>query len=153
MDIYETFGDNFVCVEAVPERGKTNDMYDVSKDLKRLKQTVDAIQQKVEDKRSRISSLVRKIGREKRRVLVWGAGAKGVSYMNMLNIHDEIQYIVDINPNKHGKYIAGTGQKIVPPEFAKDYHPDTVIVMNPIYTEEIKHALSEMDIHPEFLHV
>ena len=153
MDIYETFGDNFVCVEAAPVKGKTNDMYDVSKDLERLKQTVDAFQQKVEDKRSRISSLVRKIGSEKRRVLVWGAGAKGVSYMNMLNIHDEIQYIVDINPNKHGKYIAGTGQKIVPPEFAKDYRPDTVIVMNPIYTEEIKHALSEMDLHPEFLHV
>jgi SAM-dependent methyltransferase len=153
LDIYESFGGQFVGIEAVPIDGPLKENYDIRPDLNRLNIGVQTFQKEIEEKRKRIASIIKKIGNENLKVLVWGAGAKGVSYLNMLKIHEEIKYIVDINPNKHGKYIAGTGQKIVPPEFAKEYDPDMVIIMNPIYTEEIKQTLAEMDVEAEIIHV
>ena len=61
-------------------------------------------------------------------------------------VKDEIQYIVDINPQRHGKFISGAGKEIVAPEFLKQYKPDTVIVMNPIYCNEIKKMMADMGL-------
>ncbi len=69
----------------------------------------------------------------------------------MLKMQEGIEYVVDINPKKQGNYIAGTGQKIVPPEFLRYYHPDLVIVMNPIYKSEIQQMIKEIGITTETL--
>jgi hypothetical protein len=45
--------------------------------------------------------------------------------------------------------MAGTGQQIVAPEFLQEYRPDVVIVMNPIYCDEIQHTLNHMGIRVE----
>ena len=70
-----------------------------------------------------------------------------------LNVRDEIEYVVDINPYKTGTYIAGTGQEIVAPDFLQGYRPDVVILMNPVYREEIRQDLNEMGLAPEILDV
>ncbi|MCK5572471.1 MAG: SAM-dependent methyltransferase, partial [Bacteroidetes bacterium] len=57
----------------------------------------------------------------------------------------------DINPYKRGTYMAGTGQEIVLPEFLQSYRPDVVVVMNPIYCDEIRDDLSKLDVHAELL--
>ena len=71
--------------------------------------------------------------------------------MTTLGVKDEIEYVVDINPNRHGKFVAGAGKMIVSPEFIRDYKPDTVIIMNPIYSKEIGQMLHEMGLSPELL--
>jgi hypothetical protein len=86
-----------------------------------------------------------------RKVVAWGAGAKGLSFLNFLNIRGEIDHIVDINPRKQGKFIAGTGQHIVPPDFLTKYLPDVVIVMNAIYKEEIKRNLEDMNLKVDLI--
>jgi hypothetical protein len=80
--------------------------------------------------------------------VVWGAGSKGVTFLNVLEVGELIAYIVDLNPRKHLKYIADTGQQIVSPEFLLTYRPEVVIVMNPIYLEEIQTLLDTMGLHP-----
>jgi hypothetical protein len=67
-----------------------------------------------------------------------------------LNIREEIPYVVDINPNKWGMYVAGSGQKIVPPEFLTEFRPDTVIIVNPIYKDEIARAVHALGLDVEF---
>lgn len=84
--------------------------------------------------------------REGSRLVVWGAGSKGVTFLNVLGVRNEVDYIVDLNPHKQGKYVAGTGHEVVAPEFLKRYLPDTVIVMNPIYRDEISTMLDEMGL-------
>ncbi|MDL5502674.1 MAG: hypothetical protein QSU88_05600, partial [Candidatus Methanoperedens sp.] len=84
-----------------------------------------------------------------RRVVLWGGGSKGVAFLTTLNIIDEVEYVVDINPKKNGTYMAGTGQKIVAPEFLIKYKPDIVIVMNPIYCNEIQETLDKIGIIAE----
>jgi len=46
-------------------------------------------------------------------------------------------------------YIAGTGQKYISPDELPSYHPDIVILMNPIYKEEVSKTLSDLNIDPE----
>lgn len=90
---------------------------------------------------------------EGRRTVIWGAGSKGVSFLTTLGVQDEIEYAVDVNPFKHDKFMAGTGQRVVAPEFLREYRPDVVIVMNPIYLEEIGAQLAAMDLAPRLVAV
>jgi len=85
------------------------------------------------------------------RVVVWGSGGKGISFLNSLPTADVISYVVDINPDRQQKHIPGTAQKIVPPEFLIDYRPDTVILTNPLYECEIRQQLQELGITVKFL--
>lgn len=80
------------------------------------------------------------------RAVIWGSGSKGVSFLTTLGIQSEIEYVVDINPYKHGKFMAGTGHEIVPPDVLRDDPPDLVIAMNPIYLDEIGRDLKRMGL-------
>lgn len=62
---------------------------------------------------------------------------------------DDIAYAVDINPIKTGTFMAGTGQEIVAPSFLQEYRPDVVIIMNPVYLDEITRDLHAMGLSPE----
>jgi hypothetical protein len=79
------------------------------------------------------------------RSVIWGAGSKGVSFLTNLGT-EAISYAVDINPTKHGFYMAGTGQEIVGPEFLADYAPDLVVLMNPIYAGEVQADLDRLGV-------
>ena len=71
--------------------------------------------------------------------VVWGVGGKGVTFLNCLGISRETSlYAIDINPEKHGKFVPITGQKIVGPELLRKERFDNIIIMNPIYSREIK---------------
>jgi hypothetical protein len=44
--------------------------------------------------------------------VVWGAGSKGVTFLNSLQVKDQIKFVIDLDPKKEGNYVPGTGQKI-----------------------------------------
>ena len=85
--------------------------------------------------------------------MIWGSGSKGVAFLTTLKVRDEIGYAVDINPFKAGMFMPGSGHRIVTPEFLKDYQPDVVIVMNPIYLREIRQDLNKLKLNPTLLSV
>ena len=79
-----------------------------------------------------------------------GAPARRASrILTTLGLEDEVGYAVDINPYKQGKFMAGTGQEVVAPEFLKQYQPGLVIAMNPVYTAEIARNLEELEVPAE----
>jgi SAM-dependent methyltransferase len=88
-----------------------------------------------------------------RRAVVWGAGSKGVAFLGALPAAERIEVAVDVNPYKHGMFMAGTGRRIVPPAFLADYRPDVVIVMNPIYLDEIRAELDRLGVGAEVVAV
>lgn len=85
------------------------------------------------------------------RVALWGSGSKGVAFLTTLVVKDEIEYVVDINPYRQGTYMAGTGHEIVSPSFLKAYRPDAVIIMNPVYREEIERELAGLGVDAEIM--
>jgi hypothetical protein len=48
-------------------------------------------------------------------------------------------------------FVAGTGARIVPPEFLSEYRPDVVVVVNPSYEQEIRTRLGELGVEAELL--
>jgi hypothetical protein len=88
-----------------------------------------------------------------RHVVIWGAGAKGVMFLNLLRINAGagIDWVVDINPRKQGHFVALTGQRIVGPECLSQNPPDLVIVMNPEYEREVRSMINQIGIGGEVM--
>jgi SAM-dependent methyltransferase len=83
------------------------------------------------------------------RAVIWGSSSKCVAFLNTIGVTDEIEFVVDINPYRQGKYLPGSGKLIVAPNFLREYRPDMVIAMNPIYLDEIRKDLNILGLNPE----
>ena len=44
-----------------------------------------------------------------------------------------------------------TCQEVISPEFLKDYKPDLIILMNPIYFDEVKSEIDKWGLTPNIL--
>jgi SAM-dependent methyltransferase len=83
-----------------------------------------------------------------KKTVIWGSGSKGVSFLTTLGLTDEIAGAVDINPHRQGYFMPGTGHRILSPDELVDLKPDAVIVMNPIYKDEIAADLATRGLKP-----
>lgn len=100
----------------------------------------------------RLSGFLQHCRSENKRVAVWGAGAKGIMFLNLLGCPPaSIPYVVDVSPVKHGKFICGAGQEIVPPETLAWSQPDYVLLMNGAYREEVRERLSGVSPRSELI--
>ena len=88
---------------------------------------------------------------EAARPVVWGGGSKGVAFLTTLGAPKELEYVVDINPYKQGRFIAGTGHEVIAPTQLAAYRPDLVIAMNPVYLNEIRATLDGLEIDCELI--
>ncbi len=86
-----------------------------------------------------------------KRVGVWGIGSKGVTFLNVVSGADKILVSVDINAMKLGKHVPGTGHQVQGPESVVDEKIDVVLVMNPLYRDEIAEQIKGLGVHPELL--
>ena len=144
----ECYGEQFVSLEAVINEAA--DEWSAPQEMSRLEATVASFADRVRTRTESWLALLERWRKEQARVVLWGAGAKSVTFLNLLGITDAIPYVVDINPHKQGQYLPGTGQKIVAPGFLKEFRPNKVVLMNPIYRHEIESQLAEVGIRAEF---
>jgi hypothetical protein len=149
LELTKDYDDQYLMIEARPGNGKGGAAHPAEDDLEELVQDVAYFAGYYSHQLEAWRSELRENHQRGRRTVLWGAGSKGVAFLTTLDIRDEIEYAVDINPHKHGTYMAGTGQQIVAPEFLQEYRPDVVIVMNPIYCNEIQRTLNQMGIRVE----
>ncbi len=85
------------------------------------------------------------------RVVLWGGGSKAVALLTQFDAHHAIQFVVDVNPVKHGKFIPGSGQEVVAPQQLTEIRPDVVVIMNGIYQNEIQAMLRQLGLVPELI--
>jgi hypothetical protein len=94
-----------------------------------------------ESKRALLELLIR-LRREGKRVAGYGAPGKGNTLLNYCGIRtDLIDYTVDRNPYKHGRYTPGTHIPIFPPERIAETRPDYVVVLPWNLVDEISRQL------------
>ena len=80
-------------------------------------------------------------------VAIWGAGAKGSTFLNLVDKEcDKIKCVIDINPKKQHQYIGGTGHYIIKPEEIANQNIENIIVMNSNYIEEIEAVTAPLNI-------
>ena len=143
--------EQYLLIEAKPVNHQSQKTFEAEESIDQTAKMVNLFSERYEQKLKYWKNELNRIKTEKKRAIVWGSGSKCVAFMTTLEIQDEIQYIVDINPHRHGKFIPGVGKQIVSPEFLKDYKPQTIIVMNPIYCNEIRKMVETMSISAEYL--
>jgi SAM-dependent methyltransferase len=88
---------------------------------------------------------------EGRRLALWGCGARGVTFLNVVPGGGRIEYVCDINPHKQGAFVPGTGQRILSPEALKEAAVDGVVIPNPVYKSEIERSLRNLGISAEVI--
>jgi hypothetical protein len=153
LGIKESFGGQFLAIEASASAdGGVPDEYSLSENRSTtaaLCRAFDAaFSARVANWRDRLKQLREK----KQRVIAWGAGAKGVSFLNIVDpMGSDISLIVDVNPRKSGRFVPGSGQQIVEPNSLRQLHPDVIILMNAIYRDEIASDVAGLGLDPEIL--
>jgi len=146
IDLWKDYDNQYLMLEAKPGDGGGSACLPQEDDLAGLVRDVAYFSENYPHRLDRWRRDLKEIRQSGQRAVIWGAGSKGVAFLTTVNVQDEIEYAVDINPYKHGMHMAGTGQKIVAPTFLQDYRPDVVIVMNPIYCREIQQELDMMKV-------
>lgn len=147
----EAFDRQFLYIEAGKPAQEATPIGETASGMEELRDSVERLGRKFEEKVAMWESRLTELREKKARVVVWGGGSKGVTFLSILARHAAIEYVVDVNPRKQDMYIAGTGQRIVPPHFLREYRPDTVIVMNPVYVREIETALGGLGVTADLL--
>lgn len=150
-DLWTVYDDQYLMIEARPANGlaATEPLPDEESPVQ-TRELVDYFVEHYEAKRDEWRRELARLKAAGQKIVLWGGGSKGVAFLTTLNQSlDDIAYAVDINPIKTGTFMAGTGQEIVAPSFLKEYRPDMVIIMNPVYRDEISRDLAAMDLAPE----
>lgn len=149
LDLKLDYDDQYLLIEARPSLEPSSKVFEIEESIEEQKQRIANFKEKISiqlgEWRTRLGALKEKGSK----VVVWGGGSKSVGFLTNFADIDAIEYVVDINPHMENNYIPGIGKKYVQPKFLADYQPDTVIIMNGIYKDEITKTMNDMGVFPE----
>jgi len=96
----------------------------------------------IEDKQQILSTLI-ELKRAGKRVVGYGAPAKGNTLLNYCGVGPEfVEYTVDLNPHKQGHLLPGTHIPIRSPEAIREDQPDVVLILPWNLKDEIMEQLA-----------
>jgi SAM-dependent methyltransferase len=78
-----------------------------------------------------------------KKVAIWGAGHQALAIISLMNLADEIKYVVDSALFKQGKYTPATHVPIVAPDALDSDPVDAVIVMAASYSDEVARIMRQ----------
>ncbi|MFY9731327.1 MAG: class I SAM-dependent methyltransferase [Candidatus Acidiferrales bacterium] len=148
-DLAKEYDGQYLLIEARPANGNHGLPLKEEETVEDLSKAVAQFQNNYQETVRRWKRKIETIRETGQRGVIWGSSSKCVAFLNTIGIRDEIEFVVDINPHRQGKYLPGSGKLIVAPDFLKEYRPDVVIAMNPIYLDEIRSDLNSLGLHPE----
>ncbi|HLR96221.1 MAG TPA: class I SAM-dependent methyltransferase [Jiangellaceae bacterium] len=152
LDVRRAYDDQYLLIEARPSSSTVGasapgEPFPIEDDLAELGSSSAGFAAThtamVEHWRGRLREVAAMGGRS----VIWGSGSKGVAFLAALG--DDAALVtaaVDINPFKHGRYMAGTGHRIVAPKELIEIHPDLVVVMNETYLDEIGRDIEDLGV-------
>jgi len=135
------FGGQFLCIEAGRRQAAAAEPAHTVEEIRQLAESFSShLATKIAAWEARLAEH-RSRGQ---RVVIWGAGSKGVTFLNIVPGGSDLLAAIDVNPRKAGRYVPGTGQQVHAPDWLRDKDIDVVLVMNPIYESEIQAQLAEL---------
>ena len=150
LNVAPCWNDELLGIEVRPRLQGIPAQLPDANNIQSLAQTIESFNQDFQDQMNQCKSGIEEIQNSKTKTIAWGAGARAVTFFNLFDIKEEVPFIVDINTKREGKYLPGSAQKIVAPEFILSYQPELVIITNPTYAEEIKTHIAELGLQPKF---
>lgn len=153
LELELEYDDQYIVIAGKPSSSDQPERLPLEDDLAAVTSEVSAFPDRFAKIKEHWVSTISGMKGEGKKIVVWGGGSKAVSFLTTLGLKDEVDYVVDINPHKHGKFVPGAGHAVKSPETLKEFRPDCVVLMNPIYEEEVRGQLAGMGLHPQILPV
>jgi hypothetical protein len=151
VELLETHGGSirfFVCHEQAPHRESPN-VADVLERERAYGLHADALyvawNESVKEVKRALLELLISLKRDKKRIVGYGAPAKGVTLLNYCGIAtDFLDFTVDRAPSKQGRYMPGVRIPILPPEAIFESKPDYVLILPWNIKNEIKAQMAKI---------
>ncbi|SEW44902.1 Methyltransferase domain-containing protein [Chitinophaga sp. YR573] len=161
--LFESVGLEMFDVEEIPTHGGSLRIYakhknDNSKEIsprvaallaKEIKQGITDLnyyhnfQQKAFDIKLSLLSFLTEQKKAGKKVAAYGAAAKGNTLLNYCGVkNDLVDFVVDSNPHKQGKYLPASHIPVVNEEYLKQQKPDYVLILPWNLKDEIKDQLA-----------
>ncbi|MCA1650452.1 MAG: class I SAM-dependent methyltransferase, partial [Acidobacteria bacterium] len=153
IELVRDFADQYLWVTARPVDSVTKASLPIEDDLKATTADVDLYSEHASRDIAAWRDRILDFAASGRKPVIWGAGSKAVALLTTCGIEAEVEYLVDINPHKAGKFLPGTGHPVVSPEHMRHYEPGVVVAMNPVYIDEIRARLDASGVSAEVLSV
>ena len=152
MEVYD--------IDFIPMQGGSLRIYVGNKNEHRVsKQVKDLESQEYKDKLDKLSTymkmgksvlllkkdlqnLLKKLKKNKKKIVAYGAPAKGVILLNYFQLKHFIDYLVDRSPAKQGRYVPGVHILIENPQRIIEDKPDYVLILSWNIADEIINQLS-----------
>jgi SAM-dependent methyltransferase len=151
--VSSTFNGQYLCLEARVSSGEVGLLGELGGDLESMRREIRKFAQEYSSRRTYWEETLRRFATQGKRVALWGAGAKGAMFVNAFRDASSVEYIADVNPRKWDLYIPGTGQRVVSPEFLKQFQPDVLVIVNANYRDEIGRDVRSLGITPDLISV
>lgn len=151
--IRKDYGGQYIMLEARPSSGEDIKPAPEENDFETIKGLVEYFARNIPLELSSWKSRLAEFKKNGQKTVIWGSGSKGVAFLTTLAAGEQIAKAVDINPYRKGTFMAGTGHEIVAPEYLLELRPDNIIVMNPVYKDEVERELMRLGIKAKVLPV
>lgn len=144
LRLQHDFGGQFLCAEARVSRGPTGCLHAARFGEAALRAAAHGMVGRLNSWREWANAL-------EGAATLWGAGSKGVMFLNLLGLAapEPIDWVIDQNSDKHGRFVSGTGQRIVGPEALRSGDVREIVLMNGIYEPEVRSRLAGLGIAAE----
>lgn len=146
--VEHAYDDQYLLLEAYPTR-RPGEIEPDPGTPDALRISAARFSQRVDELRSRWAERIAQTRVDGSAVALWGGGSKAVAFLTTLQLGSDVEAVVDINPFKQGRFIAGTGHEVVAPDRLSELEPGLVIVMNPIYLDEIRADVARLNVAAE----
>lgn len=138
-------------IDARPTQFKRGVMPNLGSTIESVNRSIDLFTQEHQRKTTYWKKELANIRSQGKKLLLWGAGARAISFVTLFNqTHEEIPYVVDINPKRQGCYLPLTGQRVISPSDVMEINPDIVLCTNSGYAREIEAQLRSTGSRAEF---
>lgn len=151
LDMYLEYDEQYLFIEAKPVDSVSTKIHPLEESVEELKELTKYFVDQITPRLAAWRDKFRELRENKKKTVVWGGGSKSVGFLTQFDNEKVIDHVVDINPHMQGNYIPGIGKQYVGPDFLTSYKPDVVIIMNSVYTEEIRAMLNEKGLDPELI--
>jgi SAM-dependent methyltransferase len=143
IDVRETYGGQYVVGVVKPGSGTPPSKAGIAEVVENAKSFAVRFELHVASWRTMLTELHERGAR----TALWGAGSKGVSFVNVLDGNGvTIRAVVDRNTRKQGCRIVGTGHRIIAPAQLVEEDVDHVILLNRAYEGEVLHEINDLGV-------